>query len=267
MGFGNPANAPILEYDAPISLISQNIPGGNTSLNFPGNFLGGNQLIDVSQLQSVVLHYIPNATMTGCTITLSWFPYNVIPTNGAASDLINVDVFRWAGDTIELIKVIPCRGSGLFINVNRTGGAAVNVDIMRLFGSTRPANQNMMMAGDQLNDGGDRLIVIGSGVNVPAGGSVNFGPLCKYDGPAFVTVFNSVAAAAAQPIQIRIFDQNKLVDIFTLYDGGVLNGGFAINTVSRSFVATRNNWFVQVFNLGTVARLFNVSVVAAPEST
>lgn len=267
MTFGNPANQPQFQYDAPVGIIGQNIAGGNTFINFPGSFTAGNPLIDVSQFESIIVRYVPNPASVTISLAFQWFPYSTVPVGGTAVDILGIDNFRWTSiDHEELTKTLPCRGNGLFISLNRTGGVAANTDFMRVYGSNRIANSWMMFAADQNNGIGDRFLGSATVNPLASATTMSLLPTARYDGPIIVTA-DCGGGATAQPILLLVRDMNYNVVISSLRDPGFVDLSSNRNEVSLKCVATRNTWQAQLINLSSSNLQATINVVAAPEGT
>lgn len=267
MTFGNPANQPGFQFDAPVSMINQNIAGGNTLILFPNTFSAGNTLFDVSQFESVILRYAPNGASVTINVTLQWFPYSTIPPGGSSIDSLGVDTFIWTSvDHTELSKTLPCRGNGLLVTVNRTGGIAANVDFMRLYGSNRIWTPLMGIPSDSVNNGANRVIASGNNVALATGGTFAVLPFTRYDGP-FVLTVDCTGGATAQSIFGAVRDLQVGMFLAIQRDPGAVDSGTSRNEFTVKGVMTRNTCQVQLINLSGSNQSVQFMLIAAPEGT
>jgi hypothetical protein len=260
MAFRNTSASPGVAFDAPVPLVAQSVVGGNTSLVFPGAFNPGLQLIDVSQYQSMFVRYVPNPASVTISVVFTWFPYSIVPSGGAATDSVGIDVFRWSsGDHLELMKPLACRGNGLFISINRTGGSAPNTDFVRIYGSNRPVDPGMLIPMDSVNDGADRIIMSSTG-SISANNNTTINSSVRYDGPAQVSV--QTFPSLTQPLRFELFDLTSGALLFG-GAGPITNG---VSYLSQRMVIARNSISAVLYNDNGTSASYRLLLIADPES-
>lgn len=255
MGFHNPAAAPGLAYDTPVTLLqtttglgtgingingATGIPNGSTSF---GPF-------DTNQYQSIHLLFNHDTlTLHTTVISVQWVT--------SANVLIAGDTYRYVTtDGAALAVQLPVRGD--ILNLTITEGSA-SQDSMTVVGSYRiwePLSQSLA----------DRVIASGANAALGAGATLVITPIIRYDGPVFIG-WASNGGAAAFNIQADVLDLVSGLPIYVNDAIGTAFGGVGRCVVNDRLVLPRNSVAIRLTNFAAGAVNAQIEVVAAPEGT